>query len=73
MTGTEKEQVRARARATRQVAIAGGGAGAKTMMTEVAVEATAVAGRVDTVAATTAMTAMMMTAATITQLNIIMH
>jgi hypothetical protein len=54
----------------RWVAIAGGGAGAKTMMTEVVVEAMAVAGGVDTVAATTATTATMMTATTMTRLNV---
>jgi hypothetical protein len=68
VTGTEKE--RARARAMRRAAVAGGGAGAKIMTTEVAVEATAVAGGVDTVAATTATTATMMTATTMTRLNV---
>ncbi len=70
VTGTEKERARARARATRRAAFAGGGMGAETMMTEVAVEATAIAGGVDTVAATTATMATMMTATTMTRLNV---
>jgi len=48
MTATEKERARARVRATRRTAIARGSAGAKTTMTEAVVEATAVAGGVDT-------------------------
>ena len=51
-TATEKEKERARARATRRTAVAGGGMGSKTMTTEAVVEATAVAGRVDTGATT---------------------
>jgi hypothetical protein len=64
-TGTEKEKERA----TRRTAIARGGAGAKTKTTEAAVEAMAVAGGVDTGAATTATTATMVTATTMTRLN----
>jgi len=64
VTGTEKERARARVRATRLAAVAGSGGGAKTMMTEVAVEATAITGGVDTVAAT------MMMATTMTRLNV---
>ena len=68
-TATEKE--RARARVTRWTAIARGSAGAKTMMTEAAVEAMAVAGGVDTGAVTTAMTATrMVTVAMMTRLNV---
>ena len=59
-----------RARATRRTAVAGSGAGAKTTTTEVAVEATAVAGRVDTIALTTVTTATMVTSTIMTQLNI---
>jgi hypothetical protein len=58
-TATEKEKERVRARATRRTAVAGGGMGSKTMMTEAVVEATAVAGRVDTGAAITVTTATM--------------
>ncbi len=54
-----------RVRATRR-----GGAGAKMTTTEVAVEATAVASGVDTGALTTVMTATMVTATTMTQLNV---
>ena len=69
MTATEKEKKWMRVRATRRTSVAGGGAGAKTTM-EAAVEATAVAGGVDIRSATTVMTAMMMTATTMTQLNV---
>jgi len=68
-TATEKEG----ARATRRMAISHGGAGVKTTTTEVAVEATAVASRVDTGAsmtATTVTTATMVTATTMTGLNV---
>jgi len=70
VTEKEKERARARARATRRTAIAGGGLGSKTTTTEAVVEATAVAGRVDTGAATTVTTATMVTAMAMTQLNI---
>ena len=70
MTGTEKERARAKGRATRRAAIVGGGAGAKTMPTDVAVEATAIAGGVDTVAATTARTVTIMTTTRMTRLNV---
>jgi hypothetical protein len=56
-TATEKEKERVRA--TRRTAVAGGGMGSKTMTTEAVVEATAVAGRVDTGAATTVTTVTM--------------
>jgi hypothetical protein len=59
---TEKEG----ARATRRTAVSHGGAGVKTTMTEAAVEATAVASRVDTRAAKTATTATMVTATAMT-------
>ena len=49
-TATEKEG----ARATRRTAVSHGGAGVKTTTTEAAVEATAVASRVDTGASTAA-------------------
>ena len=62
MTAKEKEKERA----TRRTAIARGGAGAKTKTTEAAVEATAVAGGVDTGAATTVTTARMVTATKMT-------
>ena len=61
-TATEKEG----ARATRRTAVSHGGAGVKTTTTEAAVEATAVASRVDTGASTTATTATMVTAMTMT-------
>jgi hypothetical protein len=51
-------------------AVVGGGAGAKTITTEAAVEATAIAGGVDTGSATTVTTATMVTATTMTQLNV---
>ena len=54
----------------RRTAISHGGAEVKTTTTEVAVEATAVASRVDTGASTTATTATMAMAMTITGLNI---
>ena len=55
----------------RRTAIAGGSAGAKTKTTtEVAVEATAIAGGVDTLAATTATMARIVTATTMTRLNV---
>jgi hypothetical protein len=63
MTATEKEKERA----TRRTAIAHGGAGAKTKTSKAVVEVTAVAGGVDTGAATTAM---MVTATTMTRLNV---
>ena len=66
----EKEKEWVRARATRRTAVAGGGAGAKTTTTEVAVEATAVAGGVDTGSATIVTTATMVTATTMTRLNV---
>ena len=66
----EKEKERVRARATRRTAVAGGGAGAKATMTEVAVKATAVAGGVDTIAPTTVTMATMVTATTMTRLNV---
>jgi len=65
--------VKEKARAMRQTAVACGGTGVKTMTTEVAVEATAVTGGVDTRATTTEMTATMVTmvvATTMTQLNV---
>ena len=55
MTKTKKEKERA----TRQTAINSGGMGAKTMTTKAAVEAMAIAGRVDTRAGTTTMMALM--------------
>jgi hypothetical protein len=67
---TEKEKERVRARATRRTAVAGGGMGSKTTTTEAVVEATAVAGRVDTGAATTVTTAAMVTATAMTRLNV---
>jgi hypothetical protein len=67
MTMTEKEKERARTRMTRWMAIAHGGVGAKTTTTEAAMEAMVVfLGGMDTGAATTAMTAMMLTATTMT-------
>ena len=54
-TATEKEG----ARATRRTAVSHGGAGVKTTTTESAVEATAVASRVDTGPSTTATMATM--------------
>ena len=65
-TVTEKEG----ARATRRTAVSHGGAGVKTTTMEAAVEATAVASRVDTGALTTATTATMVTATTMTRLNV---
>jgi hypothetical protein len=71
-TATEKEKERVRARATRRPAAASGGAGAKTKTTttEAAVEATAIAGGVDTLAATTVTTATIVMATTMTRLNV---
>jgi len=68
----EKEKEQVNARATRRTAVAGGGAGAKTKMTttEAAEEGTAVAGGVDTRAATTMTTATMVAATTMTRLNV---
>jgi len=66
-TAMEKEKERVRARSMRTTAIAGGGAGVKTTTTEAAVEAT---GGVDTGSATTVTTAMMVTATSMTQLNV---
>jgi hypothetical protein len=65
-TVTEKEG----ARATRRTAVSHGGAGVKPTTTEAAVEAKAVASRVDTGASTTATTATMVTATTMTGLNV---
>ena len=55
-----------------RTAVAGGSAGAKTKTTttEAAVEATAIAGGVDTLAATTTTTATIVTAMTTTRLNV---
>ena len=55
-----------------RTAVAGGSVGAKTKMTttEAAVEATAIAGGVDTLAVTTVTTATIVTATTMTQLNV---
>ena len=58
---TAMEKEKERARATRRTAVAGGRMGSKTTTTEAVVEATAVAGRVDTGAATTVTTTMAMT------------
>jgi hypothetical protein len=69
-TATEKELERARARATRRTAVADGGMGSKTTTTEAVVEVTAVAGRVDTGAVKTVMTATMVTAMAMTRLNV---
>jgi hypothetical protein len=69
-TATEKERARVRARAMRQTAVAGGGMGSKTMMTEAVAEAPAVTSRVDTGAATTVMTATMVTVTAMTRLNV---
>jgi len=69
-TAMEKEGVRA----TGWTAVSHGGAGVKMTTTEAAVEATAIASRVDTGASMTAMTATMMatmvTATTMTGLNV---
>ncbi len=65
-TATEKEKERATA--TRRTAIAPGGVGAKMMTMEAEVVATSVAGRVDTGAAMTTTTAMMVTVTTIERL-----
>ena len=65
-TAAEKEG----ARATWRTAVSHGGAGVKTTTIEAAVEATAVASRVDTGALTTATTAKMVTATTMTRLNV---
>jgi hypothetical protein len=56
----------------RRTAVTGGSAGAKTKttMTEAAVEATAIAGKVDTLAVTTVTTATIVTAKTMTRLNV---
>ena len=56
----------------RRTAVANGSAGAKTKTTttEAAVEATAIAGGVDTLAATTVTTATIVTATTMTRLNV---
>ena len=69
-TAMKKEKERVRARAMRRMAVTIGGAGAKTTTTEVAVEATAIAGGVDTGAPTTVTTATMVTAMTMTRLNV---
>ena len=66
----EKEKEWVRVRATRRTAVAGGGAGAKMTTTEAAVEATGVTGGVDTGSATTLTMATMVTATTMTRLNI---
>jgi hypothetical protein len=52
-TTTENEKEWVRARATWRTAVAGGDVGAKMTITEAAVEATAIAGGVDTGSATT--------------------
>ncbi len=57
-------------RATEWTAVAGGGMGSKTTAMEAVMEAMAVAGRVDTGAATTMMRATMVTATAMTQLNV---
>jgi hypothetical protein len=56
----------------RRTAVTGGSAGAKTKTTtmEAAVEARAIADRVDTLAATTATTATIVTVTTMTRLNV---
>ena len=69
-TAMEKEKERVRARVMWRMAVAGGGAGAKMTTTEVAVEVTAVTGRVDTGALTAVTMATMATVMTMTQLNI---
>ena len=70
MTAMEKEKERVRVRAMRRTAITSGGTGAKTTTMKVAVEATAIAGRVDTGVPTTMTTATMVTATTMTRLNV---
>jgi len=65
-TATEKEG----ARATRRTAISRGSAGVTMTTTEVAVEATAVASRVDTGASMTATMATMVMAMMMTRLNV---
>ena len=65
-TATEKEG----ARATRRMAVSHGGAGVKTTTTEAAVEATAIASRVDTGASTTVTTVTMVMVTTMTGLNV---
>ena len=69
-TATEKEKELVRGRATRWTAVADVGVGAKTTTAEGAVEATAVAGGVDTGSATTVTMATMVTATTMTGLNV---
>ena len=69
-TATEKEKERARARETRRTVVAGGSMGSKTTTKEAVVEATAVAGRVDTRATMTVTMATMVTATGMTQLNV---
>ncbi len=66
----EKEKEWVRARATRRTVVAGGGTGAKMITTEAAVEATGVAGGVDTGSTMTVTTATMVTATTMTRLNV---
>ncbi len=63
---TEKEG----ARATRRTAVSHGGTGVKTTTTEAAVEATAVASRVDTGASTTTTPATMVMAMTMTAMQL---
>ena len=63
---TEKEG----AKATRRTAVSHGGAGLKMTTMEATVEATAVASRGDTGASTTTTTATMVTATTMTGLNV---
>ena len=65
-TAMEKEKEQVRVGATRRMAIAGSGAGAKTTSTEVVVEATAIAGGVDTGAPTTVTMGTMVMATTMT-------
>ena len=67
---TEKEKEWVRARATQRTAVTGGGAGAKTTTLEAAMEATAVAGGVDTGSTTTVTTVTIVTATTMTRLNV---
>ncbi len=55
---------------TRRTAVARSSTGAKTATTKAAMEATAIAGRVETGAATTAMMGTMVTATTMTRLNV---
>ena len=58
MTAMEKEKEQVRVRATQRTDVAGGGAGEKTTTTEVAVEATAVAGGLSEIASCAACASM---------------